>query len=146
MSLPSAAYFILGSYGNYQYSIGRAPAEDKSLNPKQVYLLRPSAVGMTPWVLLRTPRGYVFKIKDAPIGIVDDAVVAILNPNLTHYVVWDLEPVPGEQDRFREFAEEEERYSRPVDGNQRDYDSERNRDDDRQGLFGYGKREKKFCS
>ncbi|KAF3190596.1 hypothetical protein TWF788_008116 [Orbilia oligospora] len=187
MSLPSAAYFILGSYGNYQYSIGRAPVEDKSLNPKQVYLLRPSAVGMTPWVLLKTPRGYVFKIKDAPTGIADDAVVAILNPSLTHYVAWDLEPVPGEQDRFRvrgpngqywtvddrdtqngrrivlresgegsqifnifrayrEFAEEEERYSRPVDGNQRDYDSERNRDDDRQGLFGYGKREKKFCS
>ncbi|EGX44915.1 hypothetical protein TWF173_004647 [Orbilia oligospora] len=187
MSLPSASYFIIGSYGSYQYSVGRAPAEDKSLNPKQVYLLRPSAVGMTPWVLIRTPHGYVLKIKEAPTGIVNDAVVAILNLNLTRYVEWGLEPVPGEQDHFRirgpngqywtvddrdtqngrrivlreggegsqtftflrlygGFAEEEEKYSRPVDSNQRDYDSERNRDDDRQGVFGYGKREKKFCS
>ncbi|KAF3286605.1 hypothetical protein TWF970_008458 [Orbilia oligospora] len=126
-----------------------------------------------PWVLIRTPHGYVLKIKEAPTGIVNDAVVAILNLNLTRYVEWGLEPVPGEQDHFRDtqngrrivlreggegsqtftflrlyggFAEEEEKYSRPVDSNQRDYDSERNRDDDRQGLFGYGKREKKFCS
>ncbi|KAK6515138.1 hypothetical protein TWF506_007483 [Arthrobotrys conoides] len=188
MSLPTASYFILGSYGNYQYSIGRGPVEDKSLNPKQVYLLRPSAVGMTPWVLIRTPRGYVFQIKEAPTGISDDSVVAILNQNVNHYVEWSLEAVPGEQDRFRirgpngqywtvddnntqngrkivlreggegsqifnifrayrEFAEEEEKYSHPTNGNQHAYDPERNRDDDdRQSFFGYGKREKKFCS
>ncbi|KAK6500112.1 hypothetical protein TWF481_010470 [Arthrobotrys musiformis] len=188
MSLPSAYYFIMGSYRNYQYSIGRSPFEDHSLNPKSIWLLRPSAEGFTPWLLTKTVRGYVFTIKEAPTGGQGDSVVAILDQNRTPVIEWIVEPVPGEQDRYRvrnanyyywtvddtdsqngrkiilrregegsqifnifrayrDFSEEEEKYSQRTDSKEgRPYNPEKPDEDGRQSFFGYGKREKKFCS
>ncbi|EGX50818.1 hypothetical protein AOL_s00054g904 [Orbilia oligospora ATCC 24927] len=101
MSLPTAYYFMMGSHRDYQYSIGRSPFEDHSLNPKPVWLLRPSAEGFTPWLLTKTARGYVFTVKDTPTGAEGNSVVAILDNNRTPVVEWIVEPVPNEQDRFR---------------------------------------------
>ncbi|KAK6337299.1 hypothetical protein TWF730_002705 [Orbilia blumenaviensis] len=156
MSLSSGSYYIMGSFGTYKYSVGRAHIEDRSLNPKQIYLLHPSPLGMTPWDIIKTSHGYVFQARNAPTGSID----GIRGPTGQYWTVEDRVGLSGHRivlredgegsqtftiiRAYRDFSEEEEKYSHQAEHHS--YGPEKDLDDDRQSRFGYGKREKKFCS
>ncbi|KAK6511792.1 hypothetical protein TWF481_000698 [Arthrobotrys musiformis] len=106
MSFRSEQYFIYGSDSFTERPISRSAYEDRSLGPKQIWLLPEGTRGLVPWNIVKSDFGYIFQSRGAPTGEAEGAVVAILNENWDPYIQWIVEPVPNDQNLFR--------YCRPL--------------------------------
>ncbi|KAK6335177.1 hypothetical protein TWF718_010614 [Orbilia javanica] len=187
MSFAPAQYYIYGSGPFANRTVSRSTIEDRSLFPKQIWLLSPGTQISFPWTVIKSDTGYVFQSRGASIGEDEEAVVAIINERWNTYIDWTVEPVQNDEDIYRirtqdgkywtieeergragnrivlrnsgegvqdfrivrintDLTEEEYEYAYHRTNHREHRGSGKGLDADPQSRFGYGKRQKTFCS